>query len=47
MTMDPFAVIAMAYTAIGKVILANMASDDHSVRACWDAVGGCTQVELS
>ena len=38
MTMDPFAVVAMAYTAIGKVIIANMGSDDNSVRACWDAV---------
>lgn len=37
MTMDPFAVVAMAYTAIGKLIIANTASDDHSVRACWDA----------
>lgn len=38
MTMDPFAVVAMAYTAIGKLIIANTGSDDHSVRACWDAV---------
>ena len=25
-------------STLGKVIIANMDSDDHSVRACWDAV---------
>jgi len=35
MTMDPFAVVAMTFTALGTLILANPAVDDNSVRACW------------